>query len=724
MNKKKMIKIISLVLSLVLIVSTVVSVSANDNVEDYTSLTNYGTVEDGITSARIKGTRAFEKKEIDTTNATNPFSFLEGLKYWGPIDSILPNDQSYINASSVASVKEENSEKYLEVGKTDATKKCGVYTVNVKIPEEANGHTLALFYQAKASGDKTANGIYSYVTLKSGSSTDSEYSAMNLSRNSVKSETWAVVTGDAFTKGVWNKESSGYDCVSVWIENETNSAVTDIKNIVLAYENKNGEYVSFYDSSVSYNGVTNLPYYGTVQDGIACIGKDYARIYQLNAIDTTKNPFSLEEGLKYWGATSITGNSNTMASEMAKVKNDNGEKYLEVGKTDATKKYGVGTVNVKIPEEASGHKLALFYQAKASGDKTTNGIYSYVTLKSGSSTNSKYSATNLSKNSVKSETWAVVTGDAFTSSVWNKDSSEYDCVSVYIENEYNNTVTDIKNIVLAYENADGTYTSFYNSAVIYNSITKLPYYGTEKDGMYTEAAANKRINNMTVATDSFMNGDFSQGLQYWAPRDSQYGFASTYASVSEGVLTLKTDNEYNGVTSCFVKIPDIALGKKVVGIFEYKANESMGNVKLVTSAPDVESESNTDFGINQNKEYQVACTKYKIFKTSGSTVRIEVENDTNPVSMKNFAFVYIDEIGIPGRDLYANLDGTPYGYEMGDANADKDVDVRDLVRMKHYIVEKDYGIYFTAANMSKNSTTEISDNSVAALINKLLGSEK
>lgn len=480
--------------------------------------------------------------------------------------------------------------------------------------------------------------------------------------------------------------------------------------------------------------------YGTVEEGITSAQSKGTRVYEKPAIDTTTtNPFGFSEGLKYWGPIldSLDTDSSkfTKASDVAGIVKDSetGETYLQVGKSENHKKCGIYTVKVKLPDAADGHKIALFCQTKATGTPNSKSMYGSIQLMKGSSSDSENDVNGLtSTQNIKTTDWSVGDANMITSEAWNKDESSYDCVSVKIQNLYEgdiNTVVYVKDIVVAYANDDGSYTSIFDSSVIYNSYTKRPYYGNDMYGMYTEQKANTKIDNMTIATDTLMNGDFSQGLSYWAPRDSQFGYASQYATVLDNVLTLSTKAEYGGVTTCFVKIPDTALNKKVVGLFEYKTGDQYNSsasrvVKLISNAKDAVSEAANDngqFKLSKTTEYTQGCTKYMQFPTSGSTVRLEIHNGYCPASMKNVALAYMDEIGIADKELYANLDGTPYGYEMGDANATGTVDVGDLVRMKRYMENTNCGIYYTAAHMSRSGdSVSITEADVRMLINTLL----
>lgn len=739
MNKKRATKLISFVLSLVLIATATTYAFADEN-------SDYGTVEEGITSAQSKGTRVYEKPAIDTTT-TNPFGFSEGLKYWGPIlDSLDTDSSKFTKASDVAGIVKdsETGETYLQVGKSENHKKCGIYTVKVKLPDAADGHKIALFCQTKATGTPNSKSMYGSIQLMKGSSSDSENDVNGLtSTQNIKTTDWSVGDANMITSEAWNKDESSYDCVSVKIQNlyegDINTVVY-VKDIVVAYANDDGSYTSIFDSKVLYNGVTKQPYYGTVKDGIACENAAGAKIFELNAIDATKvNPYSLENGLMYWGASSgLTENAYTKASNVASVVKDDrtGETYLKVGKDGADNKAcTVNAVKVKLPNAAKNKKLALFFQIKGEGtpkpiNQSAN-QYGTIKFMYGNSQNTNGFSNVLvnHEQKIKSTDWTVGDTEMVTSE-W--DGSKYDCVSVEIQNVYedrNSTVVYIKDIVIAYANDDGSYTSIFDSSVIYNSYTKRPYYGNDMYGMYTEQKANTKIDNMTIATDTLMNGDFSQGLSYWAPRDSQFGYASQYATVLDNVLTLSTKAEYGGVTTCFVKIPDTALNKKVVGLFEYKTGEQYNSsasrvVKLISNAKDAVSEAANDngqFKLSKTTEYTQGCTKYMQFPTSGSTVRLEIHNGYCPASMKNVALAYMDEIGIADKELYANLDGTPYGYEMGDANATGTVDVGDLVRMKRYMENTNCGIYYTAAHMSRSGdSVSITEADVRMLINTLL----
>ena len=491
-------------------------------------------------------------------------------------------------------------------------------------------------------------------------------------------------------------------------------------------------------TGVSAEGVTEeTNVYGTVEDGIACQFIKGGRVYELPGIDTTgDNPFDFSKGLMYWGPSenSINNTALTKASAIAEVVTEDitAEKYLKMttfnneGKTN-----GLLSVAVKLPEAASDKKISVFYKMKVEG--YSSGVAGYVRAYKSKGDGSGY--TQVAQLSIKSTEWAVMDGNLDIA----KWDTEYPYIAIgIVGNGAAGSSTDvcIKDLVVAYENEDGSYTPIFGGD-IYNYYTKLPYYGVEVNGMTTASDnANKKIENMTVATDRLENGDFSQGLKYWAPRQSQYGTASEYAKVEtmegENIVTLLTEkSNYNGITTCYVRVPDAALHKEIFGLFEYKTDAAspFGSVKLVTSAEGAVKEQGdgiSEFQFRTASDFTVGKTLSYTFSTSGSIVRIEIENDKNSVSMKNFGLVYRDEVGITNKALYANIDGTPYGYEMGDANADSTVNVCDLVRMKKYIEreeDKAVEIYFTAANIKKSvdsDATEAIDQKDLSAMRRLL----
>lgn len=84
----------------------------------------------------------------------------------------------------------------------------------------------------------------------------------------------------------------------------------------------------------------------------------------------------------------------------------------------------------------------------------------------------------------------------------------------------------------------------------------------------------------------------------------------------------------------------------------------------------------------------------------------------------NIKIVYDDIGGM--NNMFAGIDGSIVGdWGEGDANADKTVDIRDLVCVKKYTADKTEPIYYAAAKIDKN-TDELGASDIAALRKKLL----
>ncbi len=93
--------------------------------------------------------------------------------------------------------------------------------------------------------------------------------------------------------------------------------------------------------------------------------------------------------------------------------------------------------------------------------------------------------------------------------------------------------------------------------------------GTAETGF--EKLGRKYQNNETYAVnETFMNGDFSEGLKYWSVAINSSGYASKDARVDDGVLTLTPSaNGGKGISSAHFKIPNAEIGKKVRITYDY-----------------------------------------------------------------------------------------------------------------------------------------------------------
>ena len=101
---------------------------------------------------------------------------------------------------------------------------------------------------------------------------------------------------------------------------------------------------------------------------------------------------------------------------------------------------------------------------------------------------------------------------------------------------------------------------------------------------------------------------------------------------------------------------------------------------------------------------------FRSVKTAGATI-----------SLANLQLIYDDIGGMQGK--YSTISGNVYGgYEIGDANADKDFNICDIVRANNYVTATGAKpeIYFSAANVAERDQGILDDNDTTELIKMLL----
>ena len=259
-------------------------------------------------------------------------------------------------------------------------------------------------------------------------------------------------------------------------------------------------------------------------------------------------------------------------------------------------------------------------------------------------------------------------------------------------------------------------------------------YGTAEDGI-TLGSTVKSVSELT-AIDGFNNFDFSNGLVNFGPRDP--GSNNYWARLSDiGITTedgmLKIDykensstyDSYIGLQSVAVKIPESIdlTGKKLYVNLDVATLQGFNIRVLVDGVGGTWANINAGIGDVTTKTLaNLTASDFGIVVSKDAkTVAIEVQTPHNADAktfIDNIKIVYDDIGGM--NNMFAGIDGSIVGdWEEGDANADKTVDIRDLVCVKKYTADKTEPIYYAAAKIDKN-TDELGASDIAALRKKLL----
>lgn len=503
--------------------------------------------------------------------------------------------------------------------------------------------------------------------------------------------------------------------------------------------------------------------YGTKEAGITLSGGEDT-VASRTAINYSSNNFNFNEGLKYFGPVRNASSRpyNTLAEGGVTYDEENGRiklTYTETGSHQSWQGYGFQTVPVNIPEAAYGKKVYL--KVDAASDFKTVHMRILIDGEVAKFTNSDYTSNNeedrkliyidssvlnnASSNELKSFTiknnwlqnaeFTIAEGSktiAFSLFVNNQDNAvSGNCA--YFDNFRFIYFDDATN---AYYNFDGTRLSGLDN--------ETPYYGTEADGIVLNSINDNVATRSAIST--FDNFDFSKGLVNFAP-SWLYGsnlktLAESGIVCEDGMLKFNdngnvANNGYRGIQSVPVVIPEFAKGKTLHVSLDTAAN--MGyfiNVLIDGEAAKCINKDGTDTN-SANMCIQAGDTTNAIGdvankmlvntlatdNTGNNVLGIKIPESAQTIAIMIYTptvrtgnFAYIDNIKFILSDIggfigkYTDLDGRPINNEYGDTNADGVVDIRDLVRMAHYLADSENRkIYYAAADIDNDKDCDATD---------------
>ena len=519
---------------------------------------------------------------------------------------------------------------------------------------------------------------------------------------------------------------------------------------------------------LSYAENNDSSEYGTKSEGITLSGSDDT-VANRTAINYSSNNFNFNEGLKYFGPVRNASSRpyNTLAEGGVTYDETNGRlklTYTETGSYSDWQGYGFQTVPVNIPEAAYGKKVYLKVDA-ASDFKmvqlrvlidgnvvnTSNGAKLeglYINAESLNNDSSQELKSFAVKNNWTNDAeFTIAEGSktiAFSLFVNNQSNAESgNCA--YFDNFRFIYFDDATN---AYYNFDGTRLSGLDN--------ETPYYGTEADGIVLNSTNDNVATRNAIST--FDNFDFSKGLVNFAP-SWLYGsnlktLAESGIVCEDGMLKFKDEGKvtsvnYRGIQSVPVVIPEFAKGKTLHVSLDTAANMGyMINVLIDGSAAKCIKADGTDTN-SANMYIQANDTtnaigdvKNKLLvntmatdNTGSNVLGIKIPENAQTIAIliytptvKSGNLAYIDNIKFLLSDIggfigkYTDLNGKPINNELGDANADGIVDIRDLVMTNDYLTDSvNTNIFFAAADLTNDKICNESD--MAALRTKLLNAE-
>lgn len=437
---------------------------------------------------------------------------------------------------------------------------------------------------------------------------------------------------------------------------------------------------------------TGKPVDGTVEDGVEV--KSY-KFFSLPVNESLKN-LDFSEGLKYWGPVNSLGGK---ASDYAAV--TDGALGFK-----GTANSGVYSRVANIAEVKDGDKIAVFYDyiTPNSGDVS-------VTLSEHSADNAATVVATASTSTYPmavTETWK--TGRTGILTV----SSASDAFSVSARQSVDSTSALIKNFRIGVMLENGTFRSLYTDEIF--MADGSVYGGTEADGI--TALSGKFVS--IPATDAPLNLDFTQGLKYWGALNGRGGTASDFVTVNEGVVTFKATEGHYGINSLRFSMNNLSVGEGVLAAFDYKATGNDARVTLFGYDSALAETSNAKYDLTPtNGEWVTAVTGAVVKNADTDTFMIDLRQTaaSSDAEIKNIRLYKTDKGGLG----YVTLDNKLTDEnQLGDANNDGVVDIRDIVRIKRYVADNSQPIFYAASKFD-SQTDVIGATDLAGLISKIIG---
>ena len=497
--------------------------------------------------------------------------------------------------------------------------------------------------------------------------------------------------------------------------------------------------------------------YGTKEAGITLSGGEDT-VASRTAIDYSSNNFNFNEGLKYFGPVRNASSRpyNTLAEGGVTYDEENGRiklTYTETGSYQSWQGYGFQTVPVNIPEAAYGKKVYLKVDAASDFTMVQMKVLidgNVVDTSNGLKNNSLYiKAETLNNNSSQElKSFAVKETWGYDAEFTISEGSKTIAFSLFVNNDSavsgncayfdNFRFIYFDEATNAYYNFDGTRLSGLDN--------ETPYYGTEADGIILNSESDKSVISKTPIL-TFDNFDFSKGLVNFAPSYLWGGNLKTLAEsgivCEDGMLKFKdsgnvnTNNKYRGIQSVPVVIPKFAKGKTLHVSLDTAANMGYaiqvlidGEAAKCIKADGIDADSTNMWIQADDTTNAIGDVANKMLvntlatdNTGNNVLGIKIPESAQTIAIMIYTptvrtgnFAYIDNIKFILSDIggfigkYTDLDGRPINNEYGDTNADGVVDIRDLVRMAHYLADSENRkIYYAAADIDNDKDCDATD---------------
>lgn len=455
------------------------------------------------------------------------------------------------------------------------------------------------------------------------------------------------------------------------------------------------------------------------------------------------NNGDFESGLNYWGSNQTkTALSEYDADEIAVVDEGDGNNYLRV---KAKSGKGIASAPFTLDGFGADKNLSLRFRYKLSttGSGSTEKVQ--ISLAQGGYDAAVSKSLSYSANLTVNEEWTVATLANPARNKTSSNNAQYFTINIFY-NDTNDIQLDIDDIEVVeavaekQDQAQGYLKSLDGKTIYHFTDGKLEFgdeNGITLDKGYSFNPARARV---VAPVEGLKNLDFSQGLKYFMPNqnsNSPYTLANNGVKLEDiddaKVLTINGNSKgYNGFVTNRIEIPQTAKNKTIHMDFYYKCSGGI-NVSVNAGLKTADGSAILSWSAGNNVKRENFTLKNDITPKSigeNDWLTVSVLNPNTAtdsyVSVKDIK-LYYDDIGgmADGKNaLRTSILGEPLDRELGDANADKTIDICDLVAANDYFTADDSSkpeIYFSAAKFS-NQTEEsvLNDNDISSMRQLLL----
>lgn len=687
----------------------------------------YGTVDDGIKGNAL---------ELNPFNVLKNGDFSEGLKYWG-------NQSKSGLASSVASIQKEGDNSFLVIEREEPDNSAkGVITAPFKVDDLQKGDVVAIMYDYKIDRyDASLSSVDYYANFFSTDGNSFEFSngknQMQISGlNAVENETvqtpegWTttaaqMIVGDIaedyvptfYIQLYMQYKAAGefcFDNFKVYVKYNSNEHYTPDGY----YETLDGELVSDKlfkgctvntsngdiasgDNDINYPGLV-YSWIGTEEDGI------YTEKNYLGTSFPVRTKFmnsDFSKGLQYWFESSSTGYTS---DKVALKTEENGENYISIGENGVF--YQINQTCFWLQNFEAGDEVYVLVKFRKFGNFKCD-AYVLNAIEGEIATTRAHGSLKVIYEPESDDDWGYSVSNNYLTipaiSQVNPNTAEtYGGNFAYYIMLSSEELTDMSDIMLVIKNDDGTYTDSDGNIIIIPENSNSYHYDTIDGFDWTKIYG---VNCET--TSNFWAGAYNKSAANLFAGTSKTENAITVKAnlLNDGSLIFEDYEMLNSsVSSAIFKLPENVeniSNRKI--LFEYNLISDYDNANFII---EVKSGVNTHHSTFYSHKigYEIGCLPLD-FINSGDSCEISFKSSKEIQNyIKNITLGYDDIGGIEG--LYAKTDGTPYGFEIGDANADNVIDARDLVRMKKFIAQTlNTDIYYAAANIDNDDNVSATD---------------